>query len=334
MALAREAGFPRAGIVDPRLLQRRWLPEVSGGPAASAPVAEGIEWEWIASPSKWSVRSTVLVCCLSCLRPEPDDPGTAGDPLGLVAPFARAHYYREAVHMLAGVARRLEQEAGLPGSSIRLFSNSRLPEKPLLVATGLAAYGRNGCAIAPGLGSMFVIAGAVLPVPTRLAEAVQPLPDPCGSCRSCQAACPVHAIDQPYVVRRDRCLQSLATTAEAARDSFLEHWGCRLYGCQDCQAACPHNRGLRDTARPSTGEIGAGVPLRAFLSEDDEARAKRLRGTALGASWLPREALVRNALVAAGGRGDASLRPEVERYLRPEGPESIRRAARWARDRL
>ena len=236
--------------------------------------------------------------------------------------------------MLRGVVGRLEQEQGVPSAGVRLFSNSRLPEKPLLIATGLAAYGRNGCAIVPGLGSLFVIAGAVLPLPTRLSAPATPLPQPCGSCRACQAACPVGALGRPYVVDRDRCLQAVATSPREMSEGVMDAWGVRLYGCQSCQSVCPHNRGLSCTAPPAVGEVGAGIPLLSFLSEDAPARAARFRGSALGMSWVPAEALVRNALVAAGNRGDICARSAVEAWLRNEHSPLIATAARWARARL
>ena len=333
--LARESGFHRAAIVDPRLLAS-WAhrpPIVSVELDRGHP--HGQEWSWVTEPAVWSQSSTILVCCLSCLRFEPDDPSVPGDPYALVAPFARAHYYRTAIAMLRLVARRLERESGIPLSSIRLFSNSRIPEKPLLAATGMAAYGKNGCAIIPGLGSMFVIAGAVIPVRTELSgrPAPTPLPDPCGSCRRCRSACPVRAIDRPYRVRRDLCLQGKAGSVEELSEETMGLWGARLYGCQDCQSACPHNRGLKEAAPISTGEIGPGVPLRAYLAEDAGERRLRFRGTALGMSWVLGDALLRNALVAAGNSGDPCLRGQVERHV-ASGIDAVRRAARWARERL
>jgi len=321
--LALRAGFHRVGFVDPGLAAAHRVP----------PDASGLEWDWITSPFRWSRSASILVCCLSCHRSEPDDRGSPGDPHALVAPFARAHYYRQAVRMLDGVVRQLERETGISRSSVRLFSNSRLPEKPLLVAAGLAAYGRNGCAIVPGLGSLFVIAGAVIPVPTPAGRPAAPLDDPCGSCRLCRRACPVSAIDEPYVVRRDRCLQAMASTLRELPAPTMQALGARLYGCQACQACCPHNAGLDVEALPAVGEIGPSVPLRGLLSEDDGQRRKRFRGTALGMSWVPPDALLRNALVAAGNRGDPSVREEAGRHL-THPAEAVRAAARWALDHL
>ncbi|MGA2642982.1 MAG: 4Fe-4S double cluster binding domain-containing protein, partial [Spirochaetia bacterium] len=244
-------------------------------------------------------------------------------------------YYRMAISMLRIVAERLERESGIPRSSIRLFSNSRIPEKPLLAATGMAAYGKNGCALVPGLGSLFVIAGAVLPVRTDFEERSNPSTptDPCGSCQRCRAACPVRAIERPYMVRHDLCLQGKAGSAEELSEGTMRLWGARLYGCQDCQSACPHNVCLKEAAPPSQGEIGPGVPLLAYLSEDAAERRLRFRGTALGMSWVAGDALLRNALVAAGNAGDRSLRGLVERHL-SDGADAVRKAARWARERL
>jgi epoxyqueuosine reductase len=331
--LARQAGFHRAAIVDPRLLLpwglRSRSAECDQGPFA------GMEWRWITEPSAWSATSSILICCLSCLRFEPDDPSEPGEPYALVAPFARAHYYRTAIALLRRVAEQLERESGIARSSIRLFSNSRIPEKPLLAATGMAAYGKNGCAIVPGLGSMFVIAGAVIPVPTPAADRRRPEApaDPCGSCQRCRAACPAGAIDRPFVVRHDLCLQGKAGCGDVFGEETLAAWGARLYGCQECQAACPHNRGLKETAPVSGGEIGPGIPLRAFLAEDETQRKQRFRGTALGMSWIGADALLRNALVAAGNRGDSTLRALVERHM-TNGTDHVRSAARWARQRL
>jgi epoxyqueuosine reductase len=294
-----------------------------------------MEWKWILEPGEWAGSRSLLICCLSCHRDEPDNPSLPGDPHGLIAPFARAHYYRTAVDMLKRVRGELEQRLDIPRSSIRLFSNSRIPEKPLLAAAGVGSYGKNGCIIVPGLGSQLVIAGAVIPaVLARGDHPVGPFADdPCGSCSRCVTACPTGALGEPHVPQPHRCLQALAGSTRPFPDDAWEAWGTRLYGCQDCQAACPHNRGLRVPAPRSAGEIGPGISLRRFLGMSWSERRSFLRGTALGVSWIPEDALLRNALVAAGNSRDQSLRRAVEAHGASDSP-LVRQAAAWALKKL
>ena len=81
------------------------------------------------------------------------------------------------------------------------------------------------------------------------------------------------------------------------------------------------------------GEIGPGVSLHRFLGMSAGERRSLLKKTALGVSWLPAEAILRNALVAAGNSGDLSLRALVETYVTDES-RLVRHAAAWAREML
>jgi epoxyqueuosine reductase len=304
----------------------------------------GVEWGWILDPGSWSADRSIVVCCLSCHCDEAVDPSVAGDPCALVAPFARANYYRRAMRLLRAFAELAEASHGIPRRSIRLFSNSRIPEKPLLAASGLGTYGRNGCCIVPGLGSLFVIAGAVVPAaaaggmdggaPAAGGMAAAAAPDPCGSCDLCIRACPTGAIVEPGIVDPDRCLQAWAADPRPLPEPLRAAWGARLYGCQACQSVCPHNRALTEPAPAGTeGEIGPGVPLRLLLARDPSGLKEMFRGTALGLSWITGEALLRNSLLAAGNRGDASVRDAVRLHAET-GSAMIRETALWALERL
>jgi epoxyqueuosine reductase len=331
-ALAREQGFDRAAVVDPRRLAP-WAGRLAAAPGRDPAGTRAREWEWVLHPEGWADSSTILVCCLSCFRREPDDLSSPGDPHARVAPFARAHYYRGAVTMLRGFAARLEASLGIPRRSLRLFSNSRIPEKPLLAASGLGTYGKNGLTIVPGLGSLFVIAGAVIPVPSPGGLLPAAAVDPCGSCRRCMDACPAGAIVRPGVVDPALCLQGAAASSAALSPGEMLRWGPRLYGCQACQDACPHNSCLTETAAPAPGEIGPSLPLRRLLSAAPSELRGLFRGSAMGMSWVEEEALRRNALVAAGNSGDPSLLALVESWCESSAP-GLRAAARWARERL
>jgi epoxyqueuosine reductase QueG len=66
---------------------------------------------------------------------------------------------------------------------------------------------------------------------------------------------------------------------------------------------------------------------------DAPAIKRWFRGTAMGMSWISGEALLRNALIAAGNRGDKALGGDVARFLTSPDPV-LRRTARWAMERL
>lgn len=336
-ALARAVGFHRAAIVDPGLFAPRAETTRTLRESAFLDRAafHGLEWDWVLEPDRWSVSRSVLVCCLSCFRREPDDLSSPGDPHVLIAPFARANYYRAAMDMLRDFADRLEGETRIPRASLRLFANSRLPEKPLLAASGLGTCGANSLALVPGLGSLFVIAGAVIPVPSAqlLRVSHPPTPDLCGSCRRCIEECPTGAIVEPGRVRSDRCLQGLAGVAVSLPPATMESWGARLYGCQACQASCPHNSGLSQEARPAPGELGPSISISRVLSLGAKDLKGWFRGTAMGMSWVSGDALLRNALIAAGNRRDPAVRSNVADFAESRIP-LLRDTSRWALERI
>jgi epoxyqueuosine reductase QueG len=332
---ALAAGFDAAGIVDPELLAAeasRTESLTAGGWYAKANLRD-LETDWILRPERRSA-SSILICALSCLGKGPDDGSSVADPHALVAPFARRNHYAAAIDMLRAAAARFCPGLGINPKKLRLFSNSRLPERSFLLASGLAGRGSNALALMPGLGSLFVIAGAVIPASRgRLcAPRATRMADPCGSCRLCMDACPVGAIVEPGLVDPDICLESLASRPGAWEPVVKEKWGFRLYGCQDCQAVCPHNRGIEALSKVEKGGIGPSVSIARLLSLGPEGVRAFFRGTALGMRWIPPEALIRNALVAAGNRRNPVLRGGIERYI-DSGSTFIADAARWSMER-
>jgi epoxyqueuosine reductase len=169
--------------------------------------------------------------------------------------------------------------------------------------------------------------------PSAAAAGDPPGFSPCGSCGQCITACPVGAIVEPGVVDPDRCLQGLAEKPILLSGDAMQQWGCRLYGCQDCQSVCPRNTGLTEDAPACPTEVGPSVSIRRILSRGTDSVRGMFHGTPTGMSRIPPVALVRNALIAAGNRGDPVLREEIERY-RGHGEPVLRETARWALERI
>ncbi len=330
--LALTAGFNRADFVDPLLLgaagARAGALRESGWYGKEG--LAGMELEWILHPGQWADTHSILVCALSCFRPGPSDLSSPEDPHALIAPFARYDHYAAAARMMRGVVSRLAEDWGLPRRRFRIFCNSRMPEKAFMAASGLAAYGANGLAVSPGLGTCFVIAGAVIPVPAReMAPAARVPADPCGPCRACIDACPAGAIVERGLVDPSLCLQGLASRPGSFPEAAREAWGSRLYGCQTCQEVCPYNAELAEAGKAKEGELGPSISLRRILSMKEAELRAFLRKTALGMSWISPEAILRNALIAAGNRGNPALSEAISRHC-SSGTAFVMEAARWA----
>ena len=265
-------------------------------------------------------RGTVILAAFPCTRPgEPDDAGEPGNPHALIASFARRHYYREAVARMKAVIRGLRE----PDSDVRLFSNSRLPEKPMAAAAGLGFYGRNGLIITPETGSRFIIAGMITPFLSTGASHPPYTAKPgqyCGECRLCVEACPTGALDGSGNLDRSTCLQALSTEYLLLPEPAASAWGRRLYGCDTCQDVCPFNSSPRRDRPPVTGELGPSLAVRDILSAGLKGELKTLlRGSALGMSWMDSRVFIRNALMTLTS-ADRPLRKLVQSYADGDDP--------------
>ncbi|MBN1410676.1 MAG: iron-sulfur protein [Spirochaetales bacterium] len=282
--------------------------------------------------SPWSA----IVCALSCYIPDEKTEGIpGGEPSGSIAPFAQRNYYTEAVDRLKKIFRQIQYDLKLTKKNRWIFCNSRIPEKSMAAACGLGFYGRNSLIISKELGSLFVIAGLVLPLELEPDYPVQPIEgfDGCRDCSACMNACPTRAITHPGVIDPDLCLQSLSTRLSVLPDEIKRKWGRLLYGCQICQDVCPYNRHLTQSTENVRGQTGPEVPLKKILAMNESGVKAFFRGTALDRNWIPPAAILRNALLAAAGSRDGSLVPYIETCLKGTNPV-LKDAAEWAKAKI
>ena len=119
-------------------------------------------------------------------------------------------------------------------------------EKAFAARAGVGWMGKNSLIISPDAGSWLLL-GVIL-LDTEL-EPDEPLEDRCGECTSCIDTCPTGAIVAPYVVDARRCISYLLGELKGAIPEELKAMiGNRIFGCDDCQWACPWN----NIARVST----------------------------------------------------------------------------------
>lgn len=251
-------------------------------------------------------------------------------PVGAVARYSWQDHYGPLRSALAALAQELEARGW---RAKVLVDDNALVDREAAFRAGLGWYGKNTLLLLPGRGSWFVLGSVITdaPLPARTQVA-----DGCGTCRRCQAACPTGALDQAGVLDARRCLAWLLEAPGPFPLELRSALGGRIYGCDDCQEACPPNRSA-ERRNPSPGP-GPGeqpwVDLLWMIDADDGELMARL-----GRWYVPRRQpryLRRNALVALGNVGDgadAAVAGSLAGALGSEDP-IVRGHAVWAARRL
>lgn len=264
--------------------------------------------------------------------PRPTGPG----PWGRVARYAWGDHYARLAAALDAAADVLRAEGW---RAVVVVDQNHLVDRAVAHRAGLGWYGKSSLLLLPGAGSWSVLGSVLTDAPLRpTAEA--PVPDGCGTCARCTVECPTGALDRPGVVDARRCLAWIVQAPGPIPREHREAMGDRVYGCDECQDACPPNRVVlrRRSRAPEPDDAapadGPWVDLLATLEADDAALLDR-HGRWYIAGRDPRW-IRRNALVAVGNVGDPAD-PRVEAALRRAltGEDDLLAAhAAWAARRL
>lgn len=275
-------------------------------------------------------RSAIL---LGMSYAPPVDPRVlAGEPLvGRISVYAQGQDYHDIIKKgLKALARWLVPAAG---GDLKLFVDTApVMEKPLAERAGLGWQGKHTNLVSRTQGSWLLL-GCILTTLDLTPD--PPAEDRCGSCSACQTACPTDAFPAPYRLDARRCISYLTIEHKGPiPQAFREGMGNRIYGCDDCLAACPWNKfaetGAANRAFAARAELAA-PELADLLALDDAGFRQIFAGSPI--KRIGRDRMVRNALIAAGNSGSTVLVPAVERLLTDPAPV-VRGAAVWALRRL
>ena len=245
---------------------------------------------------------------------------------GYISVYARGDDYHEVIKgrlkILAGqIAARLGQE-------VKVFVDTApLMEKPLAERAGLGWQGKHTNLVSRELGSWFFI-GTILTAAKLEPDAAEATH--CGSCRSCLDVCPTNAFPAPFKIDARRCLSYLTIEYGGIwPQEFRTMTGNRIYGCDDCLAACPWNKFAKSAheMRLQAREALRSPPLSDLLALDDAAF--RALFTKSPIKRIGRDRFIRNVLHAAGNSGDHSLIAQVEGLVDDPAPV-VRGTAIWA----
>ncbi len=337
-ARARDEGFAAMGVTRPDA-----LPELPGRLETFVAAGYHGQMGWMAERMRWRGDPAALwpearsVIMLAELYTPDEDPmaAVARREAGAISVYARGRDYHDVVKKrLKRLGRWLIDEAARQGETaeIKVFVDTApVMEKPLAQAAGLGWQGKHTNLLGRDLGNWFFL-GAIFT--TLELEPDAPERERCGSCTACLTACPTDAFPAPFKLDARRCISYLTIEHHGPVDEDLRaKLGNRIYGCDDCLAACPWNKfaAAASEVKYAAREDLRAPPLAELAALDDTGFRARFSGSPI--KRIGRDRFVRNVLYAIGNSGQPALRPVAE-ALTDDPDATVADAARWAVSRL
>ena len=251
---------------------------------------------------------------------------------GEIARYARFSDYHDVVGArLKALAGFVNQLGGGETRSLWYVDTGPLLERDLAQRAGRGFIGKHTNLISRKLGNWFFLAELIT---TLELPPDGPEQNRCGSCRRCLDACPTAAIIAPFQLDARRCISYLTIELQGAIPVELRPaLGNRIYGCDDCLAACPWNRFARAGAMMAEHRrAGLEAPdLIELLALDQAGFQARFAGTPI--LRAKQRGFLRNVCVALGNAGDARALPALQRAASDPEPLIVEHAL-WAISRI
>jgi epoxyqueuosine reductase len=273
-----------------------------------------------------NARSVITLAISYQTRPRPSP--LAPRPSGEIARYARHADYHEVLAGKLKALTRLVNETGGPNTrSLWYVDTGPILERDLAQRAGLGFVGKHTNLISRTLGNWFFLAEILT---TLELEPDAPEKNRCGSCSRCLTACPTRAITAPFQLDARLCISYLTIELKGSIPVELRPLiGNRIYGCDDCLAACPWNRFARaGSLMPPHARADLTSPdLVELLKLDDAGFQQKFDGTPM--LRTKRRGLLRNVCVALGNVGTTADLP-VLRQAASDAEPLIAEHAQWA----
>ena len=250
----------------------------------------------------------------------------------VISLYARGRDYHKVLRSrLQQLADRIQAVTGEFG--FRVFADSApVMELPLAEKAGLGWRGKHTLMLSREAGSMFflgeILVDLALPVDA-------PASAHCGQCQACIDVCPTQAILGPGRLDARRCISYLTIELKSSIPEALRPLiGNRVYGCDDCQSACPWNKFAQRAVVPDFDERNAlgSAGLVELFGWDEEEFKRRMEGSPI--RRIGHERWLRNLAVGLGNaadsvKGDADIVAALQ--ARADHPSAmVREHVAWA----
>lgn len=247
---------------------------------------------------------------------------------GLIARYARyADYHDVLAKPLKALARFVDELGGAGTRSLWYVDTGPVLEREFAQRGGLGFVGKHTNVISRRFGNWILLAEILTTLELEPDAAEK---NRCGSCTRCITACPTQAITAPFQLDARLCISYLTIELKGAIPEPLRPAiGNRIFGCDDCLAACPWNRFAREgSLMRQHAKPGLTAPDLLELLALDEAQFKaRFAGTPVLRS--KRRGLLRNVCVALGNTAGTEALPALAAASKETEP-LIAEHAQWA----
>ena len=248
----------------------------------------------------------------------------------IVSMYARGRDYHKVLRSrLQRLAEAIAAEIGPFGH--RAFTDSApVLEAELASRSGQGWRGKHTLVLDREAGSMFFLGEIYVDLALPPSEPVSPH---CGSCSACIDICPTQAIVAPHRLDARRCISYLTIEhAGPIPEELRPLMANRIYGCDDCQLACPWNKFAGKSTLPDFDprEGLTGSTLAELFAWSEEEFLARTEGNPI--RRIGHERWLRNIAVALGNalrQGDATARAALE-TRRQHASALVREHVEWA----
>jgi epoxyqueuosine reductase len=306
VALGKALGFSAVGIADIALEREAegfnaWL--AAGHHGEMEYMARHGEKRWRPDELEPGTQSVICVA----LDYWPSDVASAEEVLSdanaaYISRYALGRDYHKVIrNKLQTFAEAINTQ--IEKHTYRVFTDSApVMEIPLAVKAGLGWRGKHTLLLNRERGSYFFLGEIYtsLKLPANPANA-EPQSNHCGTCSACIDICPTQAITAPHRLDARRCISYLTIELKTAIPiEFRKAIGNRIYGCDDCQIACPWNKFAQKTEVPdfaARNGLDSATLIELFAWTETEFD-ERLQGSAI--RRIGYERWLRNIAVALG----------------------------------
>jgi epoxyqueuosine reductase len=116
---------------------------------------------------------------------------------------------------------------------------SIIPLKLAAIRAGLGWQGKHSLLISKKFGTFLALGGII--TDADLDHNIIEESDRCRKCDKCQTACPMSALDRPYVLNVKKCMSYQLQENDLSEEAQAV-MGNRVGDCEICQESCPWNR--------------------------------------------------------------------------------------------